>query len=159
MPTDAQVKEISYLREYASILDDFKYYILGGCLALRKKAENIIDNSEHILSDTKSAELRCQNRTDYVIRSYDDLVNRYKLSSENESLLGTTAMDAKGKIREINSCANALQEKVSDIKSIINALTARTIAYSVAIEKMAENGSEQIRKRCDFLEKYKETKQ
>jgi methyl-accepting chemotaxis protein len=158
MPTDAQIKEITYLREYASILDDFKYYILGGCKALHNKAENVLDNSKSKLSIVKSTECICQNRADYVIRTYDDLVNRYNLSKENEALLGTTAKDAKKAIKEINNCANAIQEKVNDIISSINALTARTVTYSSAIEKMAEKGSEQIRKRCDMLEKYKEIK-
>ena len=44
MAADAQVKEITLLREYANRLDGFQDAILGGCSVLQNKAESILDN-------------------------------------------------------------------------------------------------------------------
>ena len=47
MATDAQVKEIALLKEYANRLDGFKDAILGGCMVLQNKAEAILDNLQN----------------------------------------------------------------------------------------------------------------
>jgi len=158
MLTDAQVKEIAYLREYASILSDFKYYILGGCAALGKKAESILNDVSKISRDTEYKSTNCYNEADRVIRDFNSIVDRYHLASHSKFLLGNSAFEAQTKKKQVEQCSNNIQNKVAQIKSHIEALSARTVAYSVLIGRMTENGSEEIKKRCNILEQYKEAK-
>lgn len=158
MLTDAQVKEIAYLREYASILSDFKYYILGGCVALGKKAESILNDVSIISRDTEYKSTNCYKEADRVIRDFNSIVDRYHLSSHSKLLLGDSAIEAQTKIKQVEQCSNNIQSKVAQIKSHIEALSARTGAYSLLIGRMAENGSEEIKKRCNILEQYKGAK-
>ena len=125
MLTDAQIKEISLLRSYASRLDTFKDVILVGCGAL-------------------------------LLRRYEEIVDRYQLTSQNSVLLGSTATDAKAKLSQLNNCAEEIKSKISHINSLIVGLQERTGAYTLAVRSMSEKGCEQLRKRCDILEQYKE---
>ena len=158
MLTDAQVKEIAYLREYASILSDFKYYILGGCSALGKKAESILNDVSKVSGDTEYRSNKCCNEADRLIGDFNSIVERYHLSSQSKDLLGKSAIEAQEKKMQVAQCANNIQVIVAQIKSHIEALSARTVAYSVLIGRMAENGSEEIKKRCNILEQYKTAK-
>ena len=69
MASDAQVKEIALLRQYANRLDTFKDVILGGCLVLQHKAENILDGIQRDCSQAKSIHDTCSNDTSYTVES------------------------------------------------------------------------------------------
>lgn len=156
MLTDAQIKEISLLRSYASRLDTFKDVILAGCAALLYKAESVKDDMQNISNRLNYEVNNCSNHADDVIRRYDDIVYRYQLTSQNSVLLGSTSTDAKEKMNQLNNCAEEIQSKISHIKSLLVGLEERTAAYTLAVRSMSEKGCEQLRKRCDILEQYKE---
>jgi len=156
MASDAQVKEIDLLRQYASRLDTFKDVILGGCLVLQHKADNILDNIQREGSDAKSIYDSCSNDASNIIRKYENIIEHYRLTSVNSILLGNTANDAKQKMSEIDNCVNDINDKVSSIKALITGLQERTAAYALVIRDMSGKGCEQLTKRCDILEKYKE---
>jgi len=156
MASDAQVKEIDLLRQYANRLDAFKDVILGGCLVLQHKAENILDGIQRDSSHAKSIYDNCSNDTSDIVRKYEDIIERYRLTSTNSILLGNTANDAKQKMSEIDSCFNDINDKVASIKALITGLQERTAAYAIVIRDMSGKGCEQLTKRCDILEKYKE---
>ena len=156
MASDAQVKEIELLRQYASRLDTFKDVILGGCLVLQHKADNILDNIQREGSHAKSIYDSCSNDASNIIRKYENIIEHYRLTSVNSVLLGNTASDAKQKMSEIDNCVNDINDKVASIKALITGLQERTAAYALVIRDMAGKGCEQLTKRCDILEKYKE---
>lgn len=157
MVSDAQVKEVSFLRQYANRLDIFKDVILVGCVALQGKAESIIESIRNDANMIDSETNNCQSLTSNTIKKYDDIVERYNLSADNSSLLGNTADDAKQKMEEINKCAYEIEDVIRKVDALITGLQERTVAYAAVIREMASNGSEQLKKRCDILEKYKET--
>ena len=156
MASDAQVKEIALLRQYANRLDTFKDVIRGGCLVLQHKAENILDGIQRDFSHAKSIHDNCSNDTSDIVRKYEDIIERYRLTSTNSILLGSTSNDAKQKMSEIDNCANDIIDKVASIKALITGLQERTAAYALVIRDMSSKGCEQLTKRCDILEKYKE---
>ena len=156
MASDAQVKEIELLRQYASRLDTFKDVILGGCLVLQHKADNILDNIQREGSHAKSIYDSCSNDASNIIRKYENIIEHYRLTSVNSVLLGNTASDAKQKMSEIDNCVNDINDKVASIKALITGLQERTAAYALVIRDMAGKGCEHLTKRCDILEKYKE---
>jgi hypothetical protein len=156
MLTDAQIKEISLLRSYASRLDTFKDVILVGCGALLLKAESIKDDLQNISNRLDYDVRYSNNQADYVIRRYEEIVDRYQLTSQNSVLLGSTATDAKAKLSQLNNCAEEIKSKISHINSLMVGLQERTGAYTLAVRSMSEKGCEQLRKRCDILEQYKE---
>ena len=156
MVSDAQVKEISLLRQYAARLDTFKDVILGGCVVLQHKAENILDNIQREGSRAKSIHDSCSNDTSDIVRKYEHIIEHYRLTSNNITLLGNTANDAKQKMSEIDNCINDINDKTAQIKALITGLKQRTAAYALVIRDMAGKGCEQLTKRCDMLEKYKE---
>ena len=57
---------------------------------------------------------------------------------------------------EIDNCANDIIDKVASIKALITGLQERTAAYALVIRDVSSKGCEQLTKRCDILEKYKE---
>ena len=156
MASDAQVKEIDLLRQYANRLDTFKDVILGGCLVLQHKAENILDNIQREASHAQSIYDNCSKDTSDIVRKYENIIEHYRLTSVNSILLGNTANDAKQKMSEIDNCVNVINDKVASIKAIITELQERTAAYAIVIRDMTGKGCEQITKRCDILDKYKE---
>lgn len=156
MASDAHVKEIELLRQYASRLDTFKDVILGGCIVLQHKAEIILDDIQREGSHAKSIHDSCSNETSDIVRKYEGIVEQYRLTSINSALLGSTATDAKQKMSEIGNCVNDINDKVASIKALITGLQERTAAYAIVIRNMAGNGCDQLIKRCDILEKYKE---
>ena len=156
MLTDAQIKEISLLRSYASRLDTFKDVILVGCAAMLLKAESIKDDLQNISSRLDYDVNYCNNQADYVNRRYEEIVDRYHLTSQNTVLLGSTATDAKGKMNQLNDCVEEIKSKITHINSLIAGLQERTGIYTLAVRNMSEKGCEQLRKRCDILEQYKE---
>ena len=156
MASDAHVKEIELLRQYASRLDTFKDVILGGCLALQHKAENILDNIQREGSHAKSIHDNCSNDASDIVRKYEDIVERYRLTTINSTLLGSTASDVKQKMNEIDNCVNDINGKIASIKALVTGLQERTAAYALVIRDMTGKGCEQLTKRCDILEKYKE---
>lgn len=156
MASDAQVKEIALLRQYANRLDTFKDVILGGCLVLQHKAENILDNIQRDSNHAKSIHDLCSNETSNIVRKYENIIEHYRLTSNNSVLLGSTASDAKQKMNEINNCVNDINDKVAQIKALTAGLHERTAAYALVIRDMSGKGCEQLTKRCDILEKYKE---
>jgi methyl-accepting chemotaxis protein len=156
MASDAQVKEIALLRQYANRLDTFKDVILGGCLVLQHKAENILDNIQRDSNHAKSIHDLCSNETSNIVRKYENIIEHYRLTSNNSVLLGSTASDAKQKMNEINNCVNDINDKVAQIKALTAGLQERTAAYALVIRDMSGKGCEQLTKRCDILEKYKE---
>ena len=156
MASDAQVKEIALLRQYANRLDTFKDVILGGCLVMQHKAENILDNIQREGSQAKSIHDSCFEDTSDIVRKYEHIVEHYRLTSVNSVLLGSTASDAKQKMSEIDNCINDINDKAAQIKALITGLQERTAAYALVIRDMAGKGCEQLTKRCDILEKYKE---
>ena len=156
MASDAQVKEIALLRQYANRLDTFKDVILGGCLVLQHKAENILDNIQRDGSHAKSVHDSCSEDTSDIVRKYEHIVEHYRLTSNNSVLLGSTASDAKQKMSEIDNCINDINDKAAQIKALVTGLQERTAAYALVIRDMAGKGCEQLTKRCDILEKYKE---
>lgn len=156
MASDAQVKEIALLRQYTSRLDTFKDVILGGCLVLQHKAGSILDNIQREGSHAKSIHDNCSNDASSIIRTFEDIVERYRLTSINSALLGSTAPDAKQKMIEIDNCVNDIYDKIASTKALITGLQERTAAYAIVIRDMAGKGCEQLTKRCDILEKYKE---
>ena len=156
MVSDAQVKEIALLRQYANRLDTFKDVILGGCLVLQHKAENILDNIQREGSRAKHIYAICSNDKSGVVCKYEDVIERYHLTSTNSILLGNTASDAKRKMAEIENCVNEIDDKIASIKSLIAGLQERTATYALVIRDMSGKGCEQLTKRCDILEKYKE---
>ena len=111
MASDAQVKEIALLRQYANRLDTFKDVILGGCLVLQHKAENILDNIQRDSNHAKSIHDFCSNETSNIVRKYENIIEHYRLTSNNSVLLGSTASDAKQKMNEINNCVNDINDK------------------------------------------------
>lgn len=156
MASDAQVKEIALLRQYANRLDTFKDVILGGCLVLQHKAENILDNIQRDSNHAKSIHDLCSNETSNIVRKYENIIEHYRLTSNNSVLLGSTASDAKQMMNEINNCVNDINDKVAQIKALTAGLQERTAAYALVIRDMSGKGCEQLTKRCDILEKYKE---
>lgn len=156
MASDAQVKEIALLRQYAKRLDTFKDVILGGCLVLQHKAENILDIIQRDSNHAKSIHDLCSNETSNIVRKYENIIEHYRLTSNNSVLLGSTASDAKQKMNEINNCVNDINDKVAQIKALTAGLQERTAAYALVIRDMSGKGCEQLTKRCDILEKYKE---
>lgn len=156
MASDAQVKEIALLRQYANRLDTFKDVILGGCHVLQHKAENILDNIQRDSNHAKSIHDLCSNETSNIVRKYENIIEHYRLTSNNSVLLGSTASDAKQKMNEINNCVNDINDKVAQIKALTAGLQERTAAYALVIRDMSGKGCEQLTKRCDILEKYKE---
>ena len=96
------------------------------------------------------------NDTSDIVRKYEDIIERYRLTSTNSILLGSTANDAKQKMSEIDNCANDIIDKVASIKALITGLQERTAAYALVIRDVSSKGCEQLTKRCDILEKYKE---
>ena len=156
MVSDAQVKEVSILRQYANRLDIFKDVILVGCVALQGKAESIIESIRNDANMIDYETNNCQSLSSNTIKKYDDIIERYNLSADNSSLLGNTADDAKQKMEEINKCAYEIEDVIRKVDALITGLQERTVAYAAVIREMASNGSEQLKKRCDILEKYKE---
>lgn len=156
MASDAQVKEIELLRQYASRLDTFRDVILGGCLVLQHKADNILDNIQREGFHANSIHNHCSNETSDTVRRFEQIVEHYRLTSINSALLGNTSNDAKQKMSEIDNCVNDINDKVASIKALITGLQERTAAYAIVIRDMAGKGCEQLTKRCDILEKYKE---
>ena len=152
MASDAQVKEIALLRQYANRLDTFKDVILGGCLVLQHKAENILDNIQRDSNHAKSIHDLCSNETSNIVRKYENIIEHYRLTSNNSVLLGSTASDAKQKMNEINNCVNDINDKVAQIKALTAGLQERTAAYALVIRDMSGKGCEQLTKRCDILE-------
>lgn len=158
MLTDVQVKEIAYLREYASILSDFKYYILGGCASLGKKAESILEDVGSISRDVEHKSNNSLKEADRSIREFQTIVERFNLSSTSKDELGNSYNIIQEKKRQAAECAEKIQNTITEIKSLIEVLSARTLAYSALIGKIAEQGSDDIKKRCDILEQYKRAK-
>lgn len=158
MLTDVQVKEIAYLREYASILSDFKYYILGGCASLGKKAESILEDVGSISRDVERKSNNSLKEADRSIREFQTIVERFNLSSTSKDELGDSYNIIQEKKRQTAECAEKIQNTITEIKSLIEVLSARTLAYSALIGKIAEQGSDDIKKRCDILEQYKRAK-
>ena len=156
MAADSQVKEITLLREYANRLDYFKESILGGCAALQNKAESILDNLQREKTIIENGLDDCLTQTSRTITRYEDIIDRYRLTSSSSMYLGTTADDAKSKYDEINKCAMEIKDKIAKVNSIIVGLQERTTAYAVGIREMTSNGSTQLKKRVEILEKYKE---
>lgn len=156
MATDAQVKEIALLKEYANRLDGFKDAILGGCMVLQNKAEAILDNLRNESNITDNNLQENQKLASRTIKVYEDIIRRYSLSSTSSSLLGSTPEEIKQSIKEIELCASEIKEKTDKTKSLIGTLQARTAAYAIAIRQMSENGCEQLKKRYAVLEQYKE---
>ncbi len=156
MISDAQVKEVALLREYASRLNMFKDVILAGCAGMISKSESIKDDIQTISKQVNNQLSRGSNEAEQVIRNYNDIVERYHLTSLNSSLLGTTATDAKSKLEQLNKCTEEINSKITNIRSLLTGLEERTAAYTIAIRSMTGNGYEQLRKRCDILDKYKE---
>ena len=122
MLTDAQIKEISLLRSYASRLDTFKDVILVGCGALLLKAESVKDDLQNISNRLDYDVRYSNNQADYVIRRYEEIVDRYQLTSQNSVLLGSTATDAKAKLSQLNNCAEEIKSKIEDLEKEINSL-------------------------------------
>lgn len=156
MVSDAQVKEIALLRQYASRLDTFKDVILGGCLVLQHKAESLLDDIQRTANYAENMRFDCSNESSATIRKYEDIVERYQLTSINSALLGDTADDAKNKMNEIDSCINDINENINKMKALITGLQQRTATYALVVRDMSGKGCEQLTKRCDILEKYKE---
>lgn len=156
MVSDAQVKEISLLRQYAVRLDTFKDVILGGCVVLQHKAETILDNIQRDRSRAVSIHDSCSNEASNTIKKYEYIVEHYRLTSINSEKLGSTADNAKQKMNEIENCFREISDKTAQIKALITGLQQRTATYALVIRDMAGKGCEQLTKRCDILEKYKE---
>ena len=95
MAADSQIKEITLLREYANRLDYFKESILGGCAALQNKAESILDNLQREKAVIEKGLDDCQIQTSRTVAKYEDIIDRYRLTSSSSIYLGTTADDAK----------------------------------------------------------------
>ena len=49
-----------------------------------------------------------------------------------------------------------IKDKIEKVNSIITGLQERTAAYAMGIREMTNNGGNQLKKRIDILEKYKE---
>ena len=156
MAADSQIKEITLLREYANRLDYFKESILGGCAALQNKAESILDNLQREKAVIEKGLHDCQIQTSRTVAKYEDIIDRYRLTSSSSIYLGTTADDAKSKYDEINKCAMEIKDKIEKVNSIITGLQERTTAYAVGIREMTSNGGTQLKKRVEILERYKE---
>ena len=156
MVSDAQVKEISLLRQYAVRLDTFKDVILGGCVVLQHKAETILDNIQRHGSRAVSMHDSCSNEAPNTIKKYEYIVEHYRLTSINSEKLGSTADNAKQKMNEIDNCFREINDKTAQIKALITGLQQRTATYALVIRDMSGKGCEQLTKRCDILEKYKE---
>lgn len=156
MATDAQVKEITLLRSYATRLSIFKDVVLAGCAAMLYKAESVKDDMQSFSNSLNNEVSQCDDETKQIISRFDDTVERYHLTANNSALLGSTANDAKEKMSQLRNCAEEINRKVSHIKSLITGLEERTGVYTLAVRSMSENGCEQLTKRCDVLEKYKE---
>jgi hypothetical protein len=156
MASDAQVREIELLHQYAARLDTFKDVILGGCIVLKHKADTIFDSIQKDGNQAKSIQDSCYNESSYVTKEYEEIVERYRLTTVNSVLLGSTADDARAKMDEICNCVAAINDEISKINSLVIGLQQRTAAYALVIRDMAGKGSEQLTKRCHILEKYKE---
>ena len=156
MAADSQIKEITLLREYANRLDYFKESILGGCAALQNKAESILDNLQREKAVIEKGLDDCQIQTSRTVAKYEDIIDRYRLTSSSSIYLGTTADDAKSKYDEINKCAMEIKDKIEKVNSIITGLQERTAAYVMGIREMTNNGGNQLKKRIEILERYKE---
>ena len=76
MAADAQVKEITLLREYANRLDGFQDAILGGCSVLQNKAESILDNLQREKTNIERGLDNCQTQTSRTIEKYEDIIDR-----------------------------------------------------------------------------------
>ena len=156
MAADAQVKEITLLREYANRLDSFKDAILGGCVVLQNKAESILDNLQREKTNIERGLDNCQTLSSRTVEKYEDIIDRYRLTSSSSIYLGTTADDAKSKFEEIKKCAMEIKDKIAKVNSIITGLQERTAAYAMGIREMTNSGGTQLKKRIEILEKYKE---
>lgn len=156
MASDAQVKDISLLRSYAARLDMFKDVILGGCAAILYKAESIKSDMQTISNRMENEMSQSEEKVKQIISRFDETIERYHLTSNNSALLGTTAIDAKAKLEQLKNCAEEIQRKVNQVKALISGLEERTGVYTLAVRSLSENGREQLSKRCDTLEKYKE---
>jgi len=156
MDTDAQIKEIGLLRSYASRLSTFKDVILAGCAAMLYKAESVKDDLQNLSNRLNDELSQCESKSKQVVLKYEDTVERYRLTSDNSALLGSTASDAKAKYSQLSNCAEDINRKISQVKSLLTGLEARTGVYTLAVREMSEHGCEQLTKRCDILEKYKE---
>ena len=130
--------------------------ILGGCIVLKHKADAILDSIQKDGNQAESIQDSCYNESSYAIKEYEEIVERYRLTTINSVLLGSTADDARVKMDEICNCVAAINDEILKIKSLITGLQQRTAAYALVIRDMAGKGSEQLTKRCDILEKYKE---
>lgn len=157
MISDAQVKEIALLKEYAKRLDGFKDAILAGCGILQNKAESIMSDMQNTSSQVEQELQQSQQTASRIISKYEnDIIERYHLTSSSSIYLGTTASDAESKLAEINQCGEEIKDRIGHINSLISALQGRTATYAIAIRSMSEKASEQLTKRYDILEKYKE---
>lgn len=156
MAADSQVKEISLLRDYYNRLDGFKDAIVGGCVVLQSKAESILDNLQREKSNIERELDNCQTQTSRIVEKYEDIIDRYGLTSSSSIYLGTTADDAKSKFEEINKCAMEIKDKIAKMNSIITGLQERTAAYALGIQEMTNNGGNQLKKRIEIFERYKE---
>ena len=120
MATDAQVKEIALLKEYANRLDGFKDAILGGCMVLQNKAEAILDNLQNESNITDNNLQENQKLASRTINVYEDIIRRYRLSSTSSSLLGSTPEEVKQSIKEIELCTSEIKESSSTLLKLIN---------------------------------------
>ena len=154
--SDAQIKEVSLLREYASRLGIFKDVILAGCAGLLYKAESTKDDIQNVCYRIESDVNYYLAESNRVIRNYENLVKLYHLTTVNSDLLGSTATDAKEKMEQLKNCADDINSKATRIKTLLTALEERTGVYTLAVRDMSEKGCEQLIKRCSILEQYKE---
>ena len=66
MATDAQVKEITLLRSYATRLGIFKDVVLAGCAAMLYKAESVKDDMQSFSNRLNNEVSQCDDETKQI---------------------------------------------------------------------------------------------
>lgn len=158
MADDIRVEQSDLLRQYSTQLQRFASSITRGSKNIVGVLEKIDDYVSRESQQHEKILAKAECDVHYIVQKYEDARSRYRLDGMNSALLGTTDLELKQKLLQLQSLIEFQQSKLKIIKNKSQSFTERTQAFSSNVNETSQRGGESLNRYASIIDEYKGVK-